>query len=247
MKIVDVVVLKSLKPITISEKKSDETLEFLHRLFNQTKFIEEIYQLREQHSIPKHGLDIKPLIGNDIYKIGNAYINAMKVLAEEFSIKTGLSEEYALQIALLIFYNAVVDVTKFKSSIEPEIEFIFGRSNISNKMWEYNHEVGALIFPFHASKNKIIAWLNNNWDTVVNESANNFTNRKFIQATHKNILKEEEIRLLKSQGKSISEIVKIFNKKYPEEKWYPSKIKKIHADEKQRISLQKHLNNNKMN
>ena len=36
-----------------------------------------------------------------------------------------------------------------------------------------------------------------------------------------------------------------FKKKYPDEKWYPSKIKKIHADERQRIELQKLLNNRK--
>ena len=80
---------------------------------------------------------------------------------------------------------------------------------------------------------------------MCNEMSNNFTANPMIQRIHKNIIKEEEIKELKESGKSISQIVELFKKKYPYEKWYPSKIKKIHSDEKQRIELQKLLNSNK--
>lgn len=232
-------------PIKLANKKNPETLEFLHNLLNLTDFDTEVVKLREQCGIPKAGLPVKALIGKNLYSIGNLYLNSIQIIVNEFTKNTGLSEDYALQIALIVLYNSIVDIKNFKLSPEPRIEFVFGKENISNRMWKYNKEVGALIFPFQTSKTKIKEWLDENWDSVVTESSYNFTSNKFIQNVHKNILKEEDIKILKSEGKSISQIVEIFKKKYPNEKWYPSKIKKIHADEKQRIELQKLLNNRK--
>lgn len=241
MKICEIVVLESLKPIKIANDVCDETYEFLHNLLNLTGFEEYVVQERLRYGVSKNGLDIHKELGKDLYNLGNNYINSFLVVVNEFSRRTGLSEDYPLQIALLVFYNAIVDVKKFKKPVEPQIEFIFGKENISNKMWKYDKEVGALIFPFQTSKTRVLNWITDNWDLIVEESAHNFAPNTFIQRTHKNILIEEEIRLLKDEGKSYTEIVKIFKEKYPDEKWYPSKIKKIHADEKQRVELQKLL------
>jgi len=245
MKISDVTILKSLNPIEVEPSPSNNSYEFLYDLQNNKKFIKGLDSIRKEYGVPDTGFDINKELGKNLYTLNNNYLLGLKLIAQNFSKSTGDNEDYLLQILLLIFYNSILEVTKIKSNEVFPIEFVFGRKRISDRMWDYDKEVGSIIIPFNITKTALKKWIDDNWESMCNEMSNNFTANPMIQRIHKNIIKEEEIKELKESGKSISQIVELFKKKYPYEKWYPSKIKKIHSDEKQRIELQKLLNSNK--
>lgn len=245
MKIKEVTILRSLNPIEREDAPSDNSYEFLHNLQNNKEFIKNLSLKRKEYGIPETGFDINKELGKNLHSLNNNYLLGLKLIAQDFSKSTGDNEDYLLQILLLIFYNSILEVTKIKSNEVFPIEFVFGRRRVSDRMWDYNKEVGSIIIPFNITKTALKKWIDDNWDSMCNEMSDNYTANPTIQRIHKNILKEEEIKELKESGKSISQIVEIFKNKYPHEKWYPSKIKKIHADEKQRIELQKLLSKRK--
>ncbi len=245
MKIAEIDILKSLNPIEKENTPSDASYEFLHTLQNNNEFIKDLELKRKEYGVPEKGFDINKELGKNLSSINNNYLLGLKLVAQDFSKSTGDNEDYLLQILLLIFYNSILEVTKIKSSEIFPLRFVFGRRRVSDSMWDYDKEVGAIIVPFNVSKTALKKWIDDNWNSMCDEMSSNFTANSTIQRIHKNIIKEEEIRELKQTGKSNSQIVEIFMKKYPDEKWYLSKIKKIHADEKQRIELQKLLNSNK--
>jgi len=245
MKIKDIFILKSLNPIEIEKNPSDASYEFLHKLISDKKFTHEIIKRRLELGIPENGLDIKKEFGKNFYSINDRVLDALKLIGQQFSIDTGDNEEYLLQIILIFFYNSILEVTKMKPDKTYPIEFVFGNQRIFNRAYSYKRQVGAIFIPFNISKTRLKKWLDSNWNKMTDDMANNAFTNVYTDRIHKNIIKEEEIREFKEQGKSVYQIAKIFKVKYPDERWYPSKITKIYLDEKQRLELQKLLYNHK--
>jgi len=240
MKLSDVVILKGITPVKLVKTPSVKTLEFLNNLI-KTKGIEEfIISTRRQYKIKEEGLDIHKLVGVNLYELGDTNINAFKIIADEYVRSTGMPIEQALEIFLLVLFNAIIDLRYFKSSPSAPNEFVFGRRKIADKMWEYPHEVGAIILPFDISKTKLKKWIDTNWESIGEEMVNNFTSDPFILGIHENLLYEEEIRQLKDkEGKSFTQVTNILVGKYPKDKWKLSRVKKVYYDARQRETLQK--------
>lgn len=239
MKIAEITVLKNLTPIEIEENPSNETLEFLHDLIHQTTFAEEVKNKRKQFGIPENGKDINDILGKNITDLGDTLLASILAFGNILSSKLVLTDDYSLQMALLIIYNAAFEMTKIEKPVEPTIEYLFGRQNISNRLWDFDREVGAILVPFTASKNKIKTWIDENWEYMEKQSLDNLTDNKFIKRVHKNLLEEEAIADLREQGKTYPEIVKIMQDRFPEREWKETTVKKMHVDAQQRINLQK--------
>ncbi|KKS03554.1 MAG: hypothetical protein UU64_C0002G0103 [candidate division WWE3 bacterium GW2011_GWF2_41_45] len=240
LKLIDIVVLRSVNPIKIVNRPSVKTLEFLNNLI-RTKGIEEfIENARRQYKISDAGLDIRKLVGVNLYDLGDTNINAFKIIADEYVRSTGMPSEQALEIFLLVMFNAIIDLKYFKSAPSDPNEFVFGRRKIADKMWEYSHEVGAIIVPFDVSKTKLKKWIDTNWKLISEDMINNFTSNPFILGIHENLIYEEEIRELKEEkGKSFAQVTEILQGKYPKDKWKLSRVKKVYYDARQRETLQK--------
>ena len=238
MMIKDIYVLQSVAPIKLVKRPSVKTLEFLNNLI-KTKGLEDFIILtREQFKLPKKGAEILPLVGTNLYDLGDVIVNAYKLIVDSFVRDTGLPQEYTLEIFLLVVFNSIVDLRYFKCEPSNPHEFIFGRRKIADKMWEYSHEVGAVIIPFDISKTKLKKWIDLNWESITADMNNNFTTNPIILGTHKNLLLEEEISHLKDvDNKSFTEIFKIFKEKYPKDRWKLSRITKIYYDARQRNNL----------
>jgi len=243
MRISDITVLKSVSPISIAKKSSSKTIEFVNNLIKSKDLENFVLETRNKFNISEKGMDITKFIGMDLYALGDVNINAFKLIVDGFVTSTGLPQEYALQIFLLILFNSIIDLKYFKHEPSVPHEFVFGRRNISDKMWEYKHEVGALIVPFDISKTKLKKWIDEQWDSIVDDMDNNFTKNPFVLKVHKNTLLEEEITVLKDiDNNTFKEITNILKQKYPKQKWYESKVKKLYYDLKQRNYLQTLLN-----
>lgn len=240
MKISDITILTGVSPVKVSKRPSKKTLEFLNKLIIIKGLNDFVTLSRQQYGIPEQGLDIKPLIGYDLYAVGGVVINAYKLIVDEFVKRTGLPSEYTLEIFLVVVYNSIIDLKYFKTEPAEPIGFIFGRKEISIKMWNLQHEVGAIIIPYNASKTLVKKWLDKYWDGITDNMDNNFTDNPYVLTIHNNLLFEEEINNLKNgEGKSFTEITKLLIDKYPKEHWKVSRVKKIYYDVKMRNDLLK--------
>ncbi len=62
MSVIDITILKSVSPITVLDKPSKKTIEFLAKLTQEATFKTYFESVRELNNFPKNGLPIKEFI-----------------------------------------------------------------------------------------------------------------------------------------------------------------------------------------
>lgn len=239
MKLADITILKSISPITILEPPSPKTKEALAMFLSDPRFILYVEKTRKMYNQPENGIDIKPFIDhnfNDLPYVNNEFVlPALNILADVMRREVGLADDFTQQLMLLIFFNAIIDVEYFDGFISQPIQFLLNRSVIASEMFKYPHEVGAILIPFNISQNKLVGWIEDNWENIKKQMDDNLTTNPYMLKTHRNTeLALEIIDLKDKQKKTFKEVASILTDKYPDDprvcadEW----VKKIYYDYK---------------
>lgn len=242
MNVKDIKILKSLSPITVLKKPNPKTKEYLAKLLQEKPFIEFLTIMRNQNGFPTEGLSIEPFIGknfSDIPIFNNELIRmALENEMHNICKSIGLSDDFIQPMVLLIFFNAFIDVDYVEGFITEPIKFILGRKNIGSSMYDYPHEVGAIIIPYNISQNTLVKWIQNkkNWAEIQKQMDETLTSDPYALRIHKNTDIAFEIFDLKhNKHLSFPKITDELSKKYPDHKYINSEewIKKNYYEFKQ--------------
>lgn len=240
MKINDITILKSVEPIIVLDKPNPKTLEHLVKLINNETFSIYIDTLRTQNNLPKEGINIKELTGknfSELPPINNSLSKlSFEYIAHELSTKMGISDDFNLNMLLLLFFNAFIDIDYFEGFITSPIEFVIGRKNIAVSTYDYAHEVGAIIIPYNVSQNTLVKWIEENWKSIQEQMNKNITFNPYLLRLHKNTEIASEIVSLKDkEHKTFKEISDILTNKYPDNEYAPDGewVKKVYYDYKE--------------
>jgi hypothetical protein len=217
----DIVYLKSVTPITVINKPSKKTIEYMAKMLQDfNSEFGSIEEFRSKLNIPEKGLDIKPFIGKNFSDIpgfdNELAVYALKSQVNQIRSEFGLSNDFIDQLLLLFYFNAFIDVEYFEGFITQPINFTVGKKNIAASMFDYSQEVGAIVIPFHISQNKLIQWIEKNWQTISKQMDEYLTEDPYMMRMHKNTELALEIFQLKEKEKlSFSEITNYLSDKYP--------------------------------
>lgn len=240
MRFQDITVLKSISPITLLDIPNKQTVEVLAKITQDQQFQQFVVTMRKTYNQPPEGLNIKLFVGQDFKKLpylNNEFVQAsFQIIANNLKEKIGFDDSFIDQLILLIFFNACIDVEYFEGFISHPITFILGKKSIASTMFEYPHEVGAILIPFNISQNKLVSWIEKNWSTIQKQMDDTLTANPYILRMHKNTeIALEVIELRDQQKKKFSEITLILTEKYPEDERVCSEdwVKKIYHDYKE--------------
>ena len=229
MNIGEIVILKSTNPIVVQDQPSPETIDFLAKSVQDPTFELFITSLRSNANIPDHKFDITPFIGKNLSEIPlinhPAILPALRAQLNLLTKELGLSNDFTDNLLLLTLFNAIIDVKLLKGFISSPIQFIFGRQKISSALWDYPHEVGALIVPFDISQNKLVTWIEENWKSIDENLNKTLTVDPYQLTQHKNtIIALEIMELRDKQNLSFKEISVKLTDKYPKDKRFTDEI-----------------------
>lgn len=242
MTLKDITILKSIAPITILDKPSKQTIEYLAKIIQEPKFNDFLEALHLQCNFPKEGISIKNFVGmnfNELPVISNRLIRlSLENATHELCKSIGISDEFNTPMLLLFFFNAFIDIDYFEGFITEPIKFILGRKNIASSMFDYTHEVGAIIIPFNMSQNTLLKWVKNkkNWSNIQKQMDDNLTTDPYLLRLHLNTeIALEIVDMKDNKGMSYFNIANELAKTYPNDirvkdgEW----IKKTYKDYKQ--------------
>lgn len=215
--------LKSITPITVLDTPSKKTVEYMAKLLQDFEKMGSLEEMRKKLNIPEKGIDIKLFIGknfSDIPIINNELVlSAFQNHVNTLSQPLGLSDNFLEQILLLFLFDAFIDVEYFDAFITQPIKFVVGKRNISDAMYDYSHEVSAIIVPFNVSQNKLNEWLRENGKDIDKQMEDNLPNDPYNLRLHDNTEIALEIVELKDKKKlSFIEITDLLSMKYPNDK-----------------------------
>lgn len=253
MTIKDISILKSLDPITVLDDPNPKTIEYLAKLLQEPKFNEFLDVLHAQGNVPPGGISINAFLGqnfSDLPPIRNELIRStLESTSHQLCQSIGLSDDFIIPLLLLIFFNAFIDVDYFEGFITAPIQFILGRKQIASSMFDYPHEVGAIVIPFNMSQRTLVKWIESkeNWESIQKQMDENLTPDPYLLRLHINTeIAVEIVELKDRQGKSYKEVADYLSEKYPDNNRVKDSewVKKIYRDYKEMWnSLTKETNN----
>ena len=187
MIIKDITILKSLSPITILDKPSKKTIEFLAKIVQEPTFHEYVQAIRGMNNFPKDGIPINKFEGKNFKELpvfNNSLVRlAFENTMHDFCKDLGLSDDMNENMMLLFIFNAFIDIEYFEGFITKPIQFLLGRKNISSAMFDYDYEVGAIIIPFNLSQNTLVKWIENkaNWAKIQQQMDDTLTKNPYMR------------------------------------------------------------------
>lgn len=203
------VILKSIKPIELVKDISDETHEYLAKFLQDDVF----YNFLEVQRSKSKGLplDIKLYIGKnlediDIFK--NMFIkDSLDFTVDYILEKVGLPKDFHIQLLLLIYFNAFIDINYLEGFVPKDIYFVTGNKNIINKVLDSKYELSSILLPFVTSQRQLNAYIKENWKDIKKQMDANLSQNPYVKRLHVNTEIAMEITFLKeSKGLSFDEI-----------------------------------------
>ena len=231
MHLADITIISTRFPPTIVEKPSDNTIKFLTVLLNSSYFTDFINQFIDKNKIQKQ--DIKSVIqhlndtldsaeASKIYDIGAVYsdleeewfkgYNSYKKDIDTFVYDLGLPHILGFNIALLAEFNAFSDIYYY-----PDIEYANNTKTALGTLysnWENEKPSNAIILGHEVSKNKLINWIENNWNRIYESMKTNLPKSPVINTDFKDIELTDEIYQLHLQGLKPTKILDTLSSKY---------------------------------
>lgn len=197
--------LKSLCPIEFIDKPSKLTVEFLGKFLSNPFYKDFIEKIRVQNGFPETGIDLTPFVGKDFNNLPLEQTILIKdslyLLADNLRTRMNLPENFLQQVYLLLFFNTIIDVDWYEGFITDRVDFAVTKKNISAKLYEYSHEVGAIFIPFNLSFNSFMKQAKDIWIKLQTEMDNNLTDNPYELRIHKNTELAMEIITLKEEKK----------------------------------------------
>jgi hypothetical protein len=219
----DIIYLKSTDPITLlDEPPMPKTIEMVAFFQSNPTTSAMISAIRKQYGFPEKGLDIKPFIGKKLIGATNAGIEtivwSLYLAIDSMKQSLGVNDSFVDQFALLICFNACIDLRYFTGFISQPIQFVITKKNIASTMFEYPHEIGAILIPYVTSQNQLVKWIENNWKDIEKQMdlPETLFQNPFSLRIHKNtVITSEIIDLKDNQKKTFSKIANELTDKYP--------------------------------
>jgi len=238
MQVKDIVILKSISPITeLKDKPSKETLGLIQRILDLDIFSEnKIQKYRQMLHIPKQGyniLDYQDQHFKDMEILENDFLYLLTVIATKsmFS-KYNINGDILYLVILLLYFNAFVDLRFFSPFLDQKFEYIVGKKQIASRLFDYaEHEVIAILIPFNASYNKFDLWAKKIWKQMQTDGDSFVQKDNDILKASQNIQIAHEIGEMIKQGRTTAQIADLLTDKYPKDLRFTDtdNIKKIHA------------------
>ncbi len=215
----EVTILSSISPVQIKENPSAFTHEFIAQMFANSEFVEQIKFLRSKNSGDENTpASIHSLVGQDLLQISDDPIfYGFQAIPEQLTAKYGIHKNLTINIALLIFFNAVIDLEDYEAEIQHNIQFIATKKRISNHLWDLPYEACALIIPYLTKVSDIKKYIDEHAEEIEQEMEKNLFSNTFIQKIHgKQALASEIIHLHDGEKLRFTDISDKLSKKYPE-------------------------------
>lgn len=233
MELQQIAFLKSIEPITIIDNPTNRSKEAVLKFIKDPFFSSRVYDLREQLNLPKGGADIKALKGKDLLEpsVAPQFISIfLQIFPKQLVDRYGLAEDFMVNIALLVYFNAFIALEYFEGLVERDFEFVPTKALTAYKLHTFKYEAGSIIIPYHSSKQKLKDWIDKNWENIERDMDNHLFEGTGILEIHKNTVLGEEIDSLVKTEKSFPEISTILTDKYPEDKRLtdPEQVRIIH-------------------
>jgi hypothetical protein len=219
MNLKDITYLKSINPITVLKTPpSKKTTLFLAMIMQDEKLYSFIQAMRQQYNFPDQ--DITKFVGKDpeeISIISEIVLQPLQMFSDVLCATLGITADFKIQMILLIFFNAFIDLEYFEGFITKPIDFILGKKKIASALHDYSYEIGAIIVPFNTSQNKLTQWIKKNWSKI-EKQMEDLPVGPYQLGEFKNIELSLEIIKLKDDEKlTFSEIASSLFKKYPDD------------------------------
>jgi hypothetical protein len=209
--------LKSLNPIEFVEKPSKETLEFIAKFIQNPHYKEFIEKIRKQSGFPETGIDLLPFVGKNFDNLpleqSILFRDSLYLLADNLRAKMNLPKSFLQQVYLVVFFNSIVDVSFYEGFVSDRVDFAVTKKQISTRLFDFEHEVGAIFIPYNLSFNIFEKQAKEIWEKLQKEMDENLTDNPYELRLHKNTELAMEITDLKdNQDMSFPEITdKIYN------------------------------------
>ena len=210
MRLEKTTILSSISPVQIKNKPSLITYEFVASLIANQEITQYIKLIRKTYNQPENGININQFLGFDLLddeKSKELFDSILLVFPEYLLTTYGLSKDYVLNIALLIFFNAVIDLEDYEVFTKQDIEFIATKKALSNRLWELPYEACGIILPYAKSIAELHRFIDDNSEEIKQKMNNTLFKNTFIQKIHDlTELSSEIITLRDNEGKKFNEI-----------------------------------------
>jgi len=220
MKLGDITILSSISPVQIKEKPSDKTIEMVAKLLANQEIQLISKKLREIYKQDVKGIDIKKMVGMDLRGddvISNLLDTVLLAFPEQLVGEYGMHPDLMLNLTLLLYFNAFIDLEDIKINVDHPIEFLENKDEISSKFWKYPYEVCALMIPYNASRAEIKRFIDEHGEEIDEKIANNLLNRSVLSRPHKQAIRASEIvHKRDSEEKGFGKIATEMSDKYPD-------------------------------
>lgn len=228
MSVKDITILKSVDPITILDTPpSKKTTLLLAMITQEPQMLNFIEIMHQQTKFPKD-TTIKELVGinfSEIPLLNEFILTPIQMFSDMFCTQLGITGDFKIQIALLIFFNAFIDLDYFEGFITKPVEFVLGKANIAAATHNYSYEIGAIFIPYDTNQTQFIKWVKQNWSKIQEQMDDNLTTNPYQLGSFKNIdLSLEIIELKEKKKMSFSKIASYLYEKYPDDERVSSEI-----------------------
>lgn len=206
-------------------KPSKKTLSFLSKILKDRYFQNKITEIRTKYGIPKKGYRATLLkkykdpvvtkLGRfkqgtyDIQPLWNQMKDESWAIAEHY----GLNSIYGFFFFLLITHNAFLESSP---QDHIDIQYYSGKDHIESIVKFHKDPIAALIIKTHVTKQQLKHWIDDNWYPEVGGNLNYIMPKlPKEKGTYINANLDEEIFLMKQEGKTYKQIADELIQKYP--------------------------------
>jgi hypothetical protein len=225
--------LKSVSPVTILDKPSKQTVVFLEKFLAVPEISQAIESVEKQlHTTQKidiHAVEGKDLLAHPFFQTDYASF-LLKALPKQALAQFNVSDDWMMQLVLIMFFDAVIDLEYFQAMIDRKFEFVLGKKNISGRMFEYPQELGAILIPYNSNKQQLKDWIDSNWQDIEEQMDHALIEFQPFLKEYQNLEIGKEIDELKKEKLSYKEISIKLVDKYPNDSRLTdySNVKKMH-------------------
>ncbi len=219
MNVKGITILKSINPITLLDTPpSKKTTLLLAMILQEPQMLTFIETMRQHTKFPE-GTVLKEFVGvnfSEISLLNEVILIPIQMFSDMLCTQLGITGDFKTQIALLVFFNAFIDLDYFEGFITKPVEFVLGKANIAAATHNYSNEIGAIFIPYDTNQTQFIKWVKQNWSKIQKQMDDNLTTNPYQLGSFKNIdLSLEIIELKEKKKMSFSKIASHLYKKYP--------------------------------
>lgn len=233
MELSHIVFLKSVNPITIIDNPTNRSKEAVLKFIKDEWFENWVLTIRKHLNLPENGADIRLIEGKNLFEptVAPNYISLMiQIFPKQLIDRYGLAEDFMVNIALMVYFNAFIALEYFQGFVERDFEFVPTKALTAYKLHTFKHEVATILIPYHSSKKKLKDWIDKNWEDMEKDMDDHLFEGTGILEMHKNSVLGEEIDCLYKTEKNYAKVSTTLTDKYPTDKRLtdPEQVRIIH-------------------